>query len=258
MRSHRTVGLSRIQFSELLARVGRLIVWDRGIGRPRKLTLAQALRITLTYVKNNITQEVIAELAGVSQSVVSVTISTLETVIERALAEFVRDLAEAAAALAGRVALVDGSLHPCWSWATRRDLWSGKHKTTGHAHQYICDLAGNLVYISGPFAGNTHDATAFQELDLGDHFTAANTFADKGYLGCGVTTPFRKPPGGTLLDWQKEFNTTVNHHRAAVERAVAHVKTWRILHTDYRRPHHTYPQAFRTVRALHFFKISFR
>lgn len=255
MRSHRTVGLSRIQCHELLRRVERLIDWDKPTGRPRKLTLTQALKATLMYFKNNLTQEVIAELLGVSQSVVSDTIATLEKAIEQALTEFVRDLAQVAADLAGRVALIDGSLHPCWSWADRKDLHSGKHKTTGHSHQYVCDLDGNLHYISDPLPGSTHDAKAFSAFDLADHFTASNSFADKGYLGCGPTTPFRKPPGGELLDWQKDFNTTVNRHRAAVERVIGNTKTWRAFHTDYRRPHAGYPQAFRTIRALHFFKL---
>jgi hypothetical protein len=38
--------------------------------------------------------------------------------------------------------------------------------------------------------------------------------------------------GGELLPWHEEFNTFVNSLRASVERAIANVKTWRILHTD--------------------------
>ena len=63
---------------------------------------------------------------------------------------------------------------------------------------------------------------------------------DKGYQGSGFITPFKKPQGGKLLDWQKEFNAEVNRLRAPVERAIAHLKSWRILHTDYRRPLRTY------------------
>ena len=84
----------------------------------------------------------------------------------------------------------------------------------------------------------------------------ANTLADKGYLGTGLHTPLRKPPGGTLADSHKTYNTSINKLRSAVERAIAHIKTWRILHTDYRRPRSTYQTAFQAVRALHFFKMS--
>lgn len=258
MRTHRTIGLSRVQFDELLQRVGELITWDKGVGRPRVLTLAQGLKATLMYFKNNVTEEVIAELLFVSQSVISETISTLEDVIVEALQDFEPDLAEAAEGLDGRVAVIDGSLHPCWSWKGEEDLWSGKHKETGHQHQYVCDLAGNLRYISDPLPGKTHDAKAFQDHRLDSHFNESNAFADKGYVGCGVTTPFKKPAGGELREWHKEFNKTVNQYRYVVERAIGNFKTWRCMHTDYRRPLRTYPTAFRAIRSLHFFKLGFR
>jgi hypothetical protein len=126
VRTNRTIGMSQVQFGELLRRVEGLVTWDKGAGRPRGLTLAQGLKATLMYFKNNITEEVIAELLFVSQSVISETISTLEGVIVEALKDFEPDLAEAAEGLAGRVAVIDGSLHPCWSWKDKKDLWSGK------------------------------------------------------------------------------------------------------------------------------------
>jgi len=49
-----------------------------------------------------------------------------------------------------------------------------------------------------------------------------------------MITPFRKPAGGELLDWQKEFNTQVNKIRWVIEQVIANFKTWRIMHTDYR------------------------
>ena len=50
---------------------------------------------------------------------------------------------------------------------------------------------------------------------------AASGIGDKGYQGSGFITPFKKPQGGKLLDWQKEFNAEVNRLRAPVERAIA-------------------------------------
>jgi hypothetical protein len=82
--------------------------------------LTQGLTATLMYVKNNITEEVIAELLFVSQSVISETISTLEGVIVTAVKDFEPDLTEAAEGLAGRVAVLDGSLHPCCHGRTTR------------------------------------------------------------------------------------------------------------------------------------------
>jgi DDE superfamily endonuclease len=62
---------------------------------------------------------------------------------------------------------------------------------------------------------------------------------------------------GELLDWQKKFNTSINKVRYVIERAIAHFKTWRCMHTDYRRPERTYATAFNAVRALHFSKLRF-
>jgi hypothetical protein len=258
VRSNRTIGMSRVRFGELLRRVGELVVWDKKVGRPRALTLAQALRATLMYFKNNLTQEVIAELLSVARSVISDTIAFLEGVIEDALEDCAPDLDQGAADLGGEVAVIDGSLHPCWSWKEEKGLWSGKHGATGHQHQYVCDLKGRLRYVSDPLPGRTHDAKAFKDLGPGKHFDGSNAFADKGYIGCGVTTPSRKPVGKEMPEDQKDFNKTVNQHRYVVERAIANFKTWRCLHIDYRRPVQTYPAAFRAVRSLYFFKLNFR
>jgi hypothetical protein len=225
--------------------------WFSGQGRPPALSLGQAVKVTLMYQKNNVTQEYLAELFNVSQPTVSRRISQIEPIIAEVLAEYVpspQDVPE------GIVILVDGTLAPCWSWADAPELRSGKHKTTGHNHQVGASLNGRLLFITDPLPGKTHDTRSFRENGLDKHLDLANGFGDKGYLGTGLVTPFRKPPGGELLPWQKEFNATVNSFRAAVERTIANVKTWRILHTDYRRPRDLYQTTFRAVRGLIFFQ----
>ncbi len=44
--------------------------------------------------------------------------------------------------------------------------------------------------------------------------------------------------------------------RAPVERLVAHFKSWRIFHTDYRRPHSTHAESYDAARGLFFFSIT--
>ena len=75
------------------------------------------------YSKNNIAQEAIAELLFVSQSVISETISLLDGLMVKVLKEFEPDMHEE---IAGRVSVIDGSLHPCWSWRSLEGLWPGK------------------------------------------------------------------------------------------------------------------------------------
>jgi len=55
-----------------------------------------------------------------------------------------------------------------------------------------------------------------------------------------MITPIRRPPGGQLHESHKQFNTQVNSIRYQIERTIANLKTWRILHTDYRRPLRTF------------------
>jgi hypothetical protein len=48
-----------------------------------------------------------------------------------------------------------------------------------------------------------------------------------------MITPVRKPAHRGLLDWEKEFSTTVNRIRDVIEQVIANFKTWRVMHTDY-------------------------
>jgi hypothetical protein len=81
--------------------------------------------------------------------------------------------------------------------------------------------------------------------------------ADLGYLGVeGITLePIRKPPHADLHPTQTEFNTQLSAIRAAVERAVAHFKTWRILSetgSRYRASIGKYPELLKAVTGLFF------
>jgi hypothetical protein len=57
-----TTGLTPEQFDEFVTRVGQRLVWDCGRGRPRELTLRQAVKAVVMYLRTNISEEVIAEL----------------------------------------------------------------------------------------------------------------------------------------------------------------------------------------------------
>jgi hypothetical protein len=49
---------------------------------------------------------------------------------------------------------------------------------------------------------------------------------------------------------QHDYNNQVSSFHAPVERAVAQLKTWRILFTDYRRPIDTFTYSFRAAIGL--------
>src|ERR1039457_5697435 len=74
--------------------------------------------------------------------------------------------------------------------------------------------------------------TGFRHAQVLDPMDPRNWIADKGYVGNGMITPFKKPAGGELLDWQKEFNKQVNKIRYVNEQVIANFKTWRSMHTE--------------------------
>lgn len=75
------------------------------------------------------------------------TTSVLDVVISAVLTAGIPEPCEAGE---GRVAVIDGTLAPCWSWAGHRQLYSGKQHTTGHNHRVVRDLgaADGLVTTS--------------------------------------------------------------------------------------------------------------
>ena len=253
-------GLDSEQLDELELRVAEILErpWDSATGRPKELTLREAIIVASGYARQNIIEDVWAEIFDISQPSVSRIITEITPLIEKATAEFRPSAEEAKVTARGQTVLVDGFLAPCWSWRVAPDLWSGKHKTTGFNGQLISNLAGDVIYISEPVTGHNHDMTALSETAAAEVIAAAfSGVGDKGYQGSGYITPIKKPQFRELLEWEKEFNADVSRLRAPVERAIAHIKSWRILHTDYRRPLRTYLTSFNAAIGLYFFKLTY-
>ena len=76
---YRMSGLTYEQLDELKVRVTELLEEPsvKGSGRPREFTLCEALIVTCGYERNNITEEIWAEIFDVSQSTISRCIPSL-------------------------------------------------------------------------------------------------------------------------------------------------------------------------------------
>lgn len=258
MRYHRTTGLGLSQMQELVRRVSATLrkPWNAKTGRPKSCGLYRAVEIACMYLRHNCVQEFLGDLVGVSQSTVSRIVAKLVPAVESVLGEFVPDPKQAIKLVKGKVCLVDGTITPCWSYASHRELWSRKHGTTGFTAQLISLLDGTAIYISDPLPGSTHDKKAFDDTPTAVIIGRALTgIGDKGYQGADLITPTKKPTWRKLNEGEKIANATISALRAPVERLVSHFKSWRILHTDYRRPYATYRQAYNAARALFFFSI---
>lgn len=224
------------------------------IGRKPLLGLFKAVVVTLSYLRRNHVQQELGEFFGASQPTISRTIAKYTTALGEVLKEWVPTVEDLDP---GVQLIIDGTLLPCWSWANHPELWSGKHRTTGLNVQVACTLTGGLAWVSDPTPGRTHDVAALRQSRILDDLSHPDHLGDKGYIGLGMITPVRKPPGGQLHETQKNFNTQVNSIRYQIERTIANLKTWRILHTDYRRPLRTFPETISTVIALEFHRLTF-
>ena len=74
--------------------------------------------------------------------------------------------------------------------------------------QVACTSTGYLSWISDPIFGSRHDSYCLGESGVLLTLDPGTWSGDKGYVGNNMITPFKKPSGGDLLDWQKEFNVT--------------------------------------------------
>jgi hypothetical protein len=259
LRYHRTFGLDAEQLDELEALIEDILTepWDKGIGRPKSLSLREAIMVTLLYERQHMIEEVIADLFGVSQGTVSDIITKFTPLIAQATEKFRPAADEAKQVTKGRLVLVDGTLWPCWSWESNPELWAGKYKTTGHGSLIISDESGNIIFVSDPAPGCDHDMKKLggEVKDILD--LAGSVIADKGFQGSGYVTPAKKPRDRELYMREHKYNNQVSSIRAPIERAVAHLKTWKILFSDYRRPLSTFLDSFRAAIGLYFFELSF-
>jgi hypothetical protein len=249
-------GLVKEQVDEVVRRVA-VHLGAGGItrpgGRPCALGLYDSVVLVIYLLRRNPVQAVAAGFFGVSQSTVSRRWDLLRPVIAEVLADLIP--APRALVRAG-TALVDGTVCPTWDWHHRDDLYSVKAGYAGMNVQISCSMDGDLAAIGPvPVPGARHDAYAYAASGLKDLMDGIHQLADLGYVGVeGIDiVPYKRRPGRDLPDRHKRDNALLSSVRAAVERAVAHVKSWRILSEEggrYRAPIEKFPEVLAAVIGL--------
>jgi hypothetical protein len=195
---YHTTGLTREEISDLCVLIWQAAAETEQAAWPPGLGLYRSVLVTLSYLRRNRVQAEIAESFGVSQPTISRAISAITPLLDKALA----GIAPTADELSPQSQLiVDGTLLPCWSWASAPGLYSGKHKTTGMNVQVACTLEGEIAWISDPVGGSRHDMHCIGESGALSGVTPGSWIADKGYIGSGMITPVRKlaPPSGPVV-----------------------------------------------------------
>ena len=97
---------------------------------------------TSCAMRQNIIEDVWADIFDFAQSTISRYITFLTAFVELATEEHRPAAEDAAEATRNAIALVDGTPWPCWSWDGESKLWSGKYKTTGHGSLIVTNLQG--------------------------------------------------------------------------------------------------------------------
>ncbi|MEQ4301357.1 transposase family protein [Plantactinospora sp. B6F1] len=198
--------------------------------RWRRLTPGRQALLALTHVRNG---DAYTRLAAGFQigiatawalqeaiALLSATADDLHTAMQR-----IRHLA---------YAILDGTLIPIDRVADQRPYYSGKQERHGVNVQVVADAVGRVVWASAALPGSTRGLTAARTRGIIDALTSADvmTFADKGYQGArgSVRTPFkRRRCRPRLSRRQKAIHQVHAKIRARGERAIATLKTWKIL-----------------------------
>jgi hypothetical protein len=226
-------------------------------GRPPVIDLYRSIMLVVGLMRKNITQEFAGAIFGVSQSTVSRRWDLLRPVLLRAVASFIPD---PRSVLGRGTALVDGTIAPTWDWKHIPDLFSKKENMAGMNVQVAATVDGKAAAV-GPFAvhGARHDAYAFEASGLKKILADIPAAADLGYVGVeGVEiVPFKRSAGGELYESQSDFNVAFSKIRAAIERAIAHLKSWRMLSEEggrFRPPIEKFEETLQTIIGLMFFR----
>jgi hypothetical protein len=226
-------------------------------GRPPVIDLYRSVMMVVCLMRKNGTQEFTGAFFGVSQSTVSRRWDLLRPVIRRAVASFVPHPREV---LGAGTALVDGTITPTWDWKHVPDLFSKKENMAGMNVQVAATLGGKVAAV-GPLAvhGARHDAYAFQASGLKELLKDIPAAGDLGYVGVeGISIiPIKRAAKCDLRDCDTEFNIAFSKVRAAIERAIAHFKSWRMMSEEggrFRAPPEKFEETLQTITGLMFLK----
>lgn len=160
--------------------------------------------------------------------------------------------------------IIDGTFtqvgRPC-GWDQQRLFYSFFRRVHCLVFQTCTNLRGDLLWLSGPFPGSTHDLTALEASPLSEFIkrTKVPVIADKGYQGIGsrlgldekhpVFLPYKKPRNGELDRIDKLMNSTQASIRVKVEHIHAAIKNWKILR-HYRGQHERFAAVIGSVGVL--------
>jgi hypothetical protein len=232
-----------------------------GAGRKHALPLADRLLMLLMYYRTYATHAVLGFLFGLDDSAVGRNINPLQPLLAGLFRIPER-----------RVRLDPEDLRELFFDATERPIprprrgqrryYSGKRRRHTLKHQVVVARRRKrpgpgaqprrvrIAAVSGAFPGRTHDKRVYDATRVVAPPGVRRT-GDTAYLGTGLATPARRPPGGTLTARQAAGNRRVSRRRIVVEHGIGKLKVWRIAAERYRNPRRRHTLILKNVAGLH-------
>jgi DDE superfamily endonuclease/Helix-turn-helix of DDE superfamily endonuclease len=232
-----------------------------GAGRKHTLPLADRLLMLLIYYRTYVPHTFLGFLFGLDDSAVCRNVNPL-----RPLLAGIFRIPERRVALAEedvRELFFDATERPTRRPKRRqRACYSGKKKRHTLKVQVVVARRRKrpgpgakprrvrIAAVSGTFPGKAHDKRVYDATRVLCPPGVRRT-GDTGYLGTGLETPARRPPGGRLSARQKAGNRRVARRRVVAEHGIGKLKIWRIAAERYRNPVRRHTLILKNVAGLH-------
>ncbi len=232
-----------------------------GAGRKHALSLADRLLMLLMYYRTYATHAFLGFLFGLDDSAVGRNINPLQPLLAGIFRIPER-----------RVELTEEEIRELFFDATERPTrrpkrgqrayYSGKKKRHTIKTQVVVvrkrkkpgpgakPRGVRIAAVSAAFPGKVHDKRAYDETRVVCPPGVRRT-GDTGYVGTGLETPAKRPPGGALTARQKAGNRRVSRRRIVAEHGIGKMKVWRIAAERYRNPVSRHTLIMKNVAGLH-------
>jgi hypothetical protein len=234
-------------------------------------TFAEILLFILVYLKQAVTQEVLACLFGIQQPDANQWVHLFEPLLNAALEASGEKPARDAEALqaAGLEAgdyFQDGTERPIVRPKDReaqKQYYSGKKRRHTVKNLVVNNAAGKVVFLTPTEEGKKHDKKVADEagytLPEGSRLHQDTGFQGFALEGTTIIQPKKKPRSGELTAEEKAANRAKSQVRVRSEHTIGGVKRYRIVKDQSRN----WKEGFRdrvmeTCCALHNFRLNFR
>ncbi len=245
----------------------KIRIINKGGGRKVKLSNEEQIVLTLIYLRDLTTFQLLGLQFGVSESTANDTFNywfpLLQELMPSSLLEQVKKTASdykiVQELLTNYELIVDSSEQPRErpeEYVEQKKYYSGKKKSHTFKNQItVLPHGQDIVDVIAGEPGPKSDITLFRQRQK-DFDTNQKFQGDKGYIGePSIKSPTKKPRKGKLTSFQKSKNKEMASERIFVEHLIRVVKIFRVASERFRLNPSKYKQIIMTICGLVRFRI---